>query len=164
MDKVFQYRATLPKIKTFLRVYDIKADTTLFKLHSFLQNDLGFSPDQMALFRGVDEDGVVLSNYGLFDLGDGTMDTVTISDCIDRGQVMLHYIYNVKMGLYIILNFVQESEFSQRKSYPRLLQEKGRNPDQFSAEYDDYEALQEEMGITSEEEFEEEDGFQITED
>lgn len=163
MDKVFQYRATLPKYKTFLRVYDIKGGTTLYKLHSFLQNDLGFSPDQMAIFRGVDEEGVVLSNYGLFDLGDGSMDSVTVEESLQRGEASLQYVYNLSLNLYILLTYVSESDFVVKESYPRLLQEKGRNPDQFSSEYDDYEAFEEEMGLSSDEEFEDGDGFQITE-
>ena len=57
---IYKYRATLPKYKSFLREYDIKSETSLYKLHDFLQNDLGFSPDQMVLFRGLDEDGVVM--------------------------------------------------------------------------------------------------------
>mgnify|MGYP003457171176 CR=1 FL=1 len=135
---VYKYRATLPKHKSFLREYDIKGETSLFKLHEFLQNDLGFSPDQMVLFKGVDEDGVVLRKYGLFDLGDGSMDRVSLEKTLSRGEVALHYVYNLQQNLYIVLTFVSESEFLIKESYPRLLVEKGRNPDQFSAEYDDF--------------------------
>lgn len=135
---VYKYRATLPKYKSFLREYDIKAEFTLYKLHDFLQNDLGFSPDQMVMFRGVDEDGVVLRKYGLFDLGDGSMDTVTLEKTLQRGEVALHYVYNLQLNLYIVLTFVSETEFIIKESYPRLLVEKGRNPDQFSASYDDF--------------------------
>lgn len=135
---VYKYRATLPKHKAFLREYDIKGETKLYKLHDFLQNDLGFSPDQMVMFRGVDEDGVVLRKYGLFDLGDGSMDTVTLEKTIQRGEVSLQYVYNLQQNLYIVLTFVSEAEYLPKESYPRLLVEKGRNPDQFSAAYEDF--------------------------
>lgn len=135
---ILKYRATLPKHKSFLREYDIKGESTLFKLHDFLQNDLGFSPDQMVMFRGVDKDGVVLRKYGLFDLGDGSMDTVTLEKTLGRGEEILHYVYNIRQNLYIQLAFVSEAEFLVKESYPRLLVEKGRNPDQFSAVYEDF--------------------------
>lgn len=135
---ILKYRATLPKHKSFLREYDIKGESTLFKLHDFLQNDLGFSPDQMVLFRGVDKDGVVLRKYGLFDLGDGSMDTVTLEKTLNRGEEVLQYVYNIQQNLYIQLTFVSEAEFIVKESYPRLLVEKGRNPDQFSAAYEDF--------------------------
>lgn len=135
---VYKYRATLPKHKSFLREYDIKAETKLYKLHDFLQNDLGFSPDQMVLFRGLDEDGVVLHQYGLFDLGDGSMDTVTLEKTLQRGEVALQYVYNLQQNLYILLTYVSEAEFLIKESYPRLLVEKGRNPNQFSSVYEDF--------------------------
>jgi hypothetical protein len=135
---VYKYTATLPKYKSFLREYDIKKETKLYKLHTFLQNDLGFSPDQMALFRGVDKDGVVLRKYGLFDLGDGSMDTVTLEDTLKRGEVSLQYVYNIQMNLYIVLTFVSEERLVIKESYPRLMVEKGPNPDQFSASYEDF--------------------------
>lgn len=135
---ILKYRATLPKHKSFLREYDIKGESTLFKLHDFLQNDLGFSPDQMVLFRGVDKDGVVLRKYGLFDLGDGSMDTVTLEKTLSRGEEVLQYVYNIQLNLYIQLTFVSEADFLVKESYPRLLVEKGRNPDQFSAVYEDF--------------------------
>lgn len=135
---VYKYRATLPKYKSFLREYDIKAQTSLYRLHEFLQNDLGFSPDQMVLFRGLDEDGVVLHQYGLFDLGDGSMDNVTLEKTLERGEVSLQYVYNLQLNLHIVLTFVSEAEFLIKESYPRLLVEKGRNPDQFSASYEEF--------------------------
>jgi len=155
--KVYKYRATLPKHKSFLREYDIKAETKLYKLHDFLQNDLGFSPDQMVLFRGVDKDGVVLHQYGLFDLGDGSMDNVTLEKTLSRGEESLQYVYNLQSNLYIVLTFVSEAEFMVKESYPRLLVEKGRNPDQFSSVYEDFGDFSEEL--EEDVAFEDEDGM-----
>ncbi len=135
---VYKYRASLPKYKSFLREYDIKSETSLYKLHDFLQNDLGFAPDQMVIFRGVDEDGVVMHQYGLFDLGDGSMDNISLEKTLQRGEVSLQYVYNIQQNLHIVLTFVSEAEYLPKESYPRLLVEKGPNPDQFSAAYDDF--------------------------
>jgi hypothetical protein len=52
---VYKYKASIPGSKVFMREYEIKGDTSLYKLHDFLVNDLDFSPDQMVAFRGLDE-------------------------------------------------------------------------------------------------------------
>ena len=74
---VYQFRATIPESKIFFRVYEIKGEMSLFKFNNFLVDDLGFSPDQMVMFEGWDAEGALCGEYGLFDLGDGAMDTVT---------------------------------------------------------------------------------------
>ena len=155
---VYRYRATLPKYKSFLREYDIKSETSLYKLHDFLQNDLGFSPDQMVLFRGLDEDGVVMHQYGLFDLGDGSMDNVSLEKTLQRGEVSLQYVYNLQQNLHIVLTFVSEEEYLPKESYPRLLVEKGPNPDQFSAVYEDFASFSDEPTGDDEEFFDDEEG------
>ena len=43
-----------------MREYEVKGETSLYKLHDFLQNDFDFSPDQMVAFRGYDESTVCL--------------------------------------------------------------------------------------------------------
>ena len=83
---VYQFRATIPESKIFFRVYEIKGDMSLFKFNLFLVDDLGFSPDQMVLFEGYDAAGTLCSEYGLFDLGDGSMDTVTFDKVAARGE------------------------------------------------------------------------------
>lgn len=83
---VYQFRATIPESKIFYRVYEIKGEMTLFKFNSFIIDDLGFSPDQMVLFEGYDEKGALDGEYGLFDLGDGAMDTVTFDDVVGKGE------------------------------------------------------------------------------
>lgn len=146
---IYKYRVTLPNNKFFLREYEVKSEMKLFRLHEFLQNDLGFAPDQMVLFEGVDKDGVVLHEYGLFDMGDGSMDTVTVEKTMNRGEVVLHYVYNLSKNLFLILTFVSEEEFIVRESYPRMMAEKGRNPDQFSSHYDDFDESAESVSAAS---------------
>ena len=47
--------------------------------------------------------------------------------------------YNIGKGLFIELRFESEADYNPRLSYPVLVAEKGRNPDQFSSVYEDYE-------------------------
>ena len=134
---VYQFRATIPESKIFYRVYEIKGEMTLFKFNSFIIDDLGFSPDQMVLFEGYDEKGALDGEYGLFDLGDGAMDTVTFDDVVGKGETELHYLFDMRNGRYIKLVFEGEVPFSPLRVYPELMEEKGQNPDQFRARFEE---------------------------
>ncbi|MEG0518384.1 MAG: hypothetical protein RR555_05900 [Bacteroidales bacterium] len=135
---IYKYKATIPGSKVFLREYEIKGETTLYSLHDFLLNDLGFAPDQMVVFRGLDDKERVKREYGLFDMGDGTMDTVTLVKTLSRGETNLLYVFDLHNDRFIKLAFVEEVEPAFRASYPRLVAEKGRNPEQFAKGYDDF--------------------------
>ena len=134
---VYQFRATIPESKIFFRVYEIKGEMTLFKFNSFIVDDLGFSPDQMVLYEGYDEAGTFCSEYGLIDLGDGAMDTVTFDSVVQRGETELHYLFDLRNDRYIRLVLEGEAPFSPLRVYPCLIDEKGQNPDQFRVRYEE---------------------------
>ena len=134
---VYQFRATIPESKIFFRVYEIKGEMTLFRFNSFIVDDLGFSPDQMVLYEGYDEAGKLNSEYGLIDLGDGAMDTVTFDDVVQRGETELHYLFDLRNDRYIRLVLEGETSFSPLRVYPCLIDEKGQNPDQFRVRYEE---------------------------
>ena len=134
---VYQFRATIPESKIFFRVYQIKGEMTLFRFNSFIIDDLGFSPDQMVLFEGYDEKGALCSEYGLFDMGDGAMDTVTFDDIVQRGENEVHYLFDLRNNRFIKLVYEGEVPFSPMRSYPFLAEEKGQNPDQFRARFEE---------------------------
>ena len=138
---VYQFRATIPESKIFFRVYEIKGDMSLFKLNNFLVDDLGFSPDQMVLFEGYDAAGALCSEYGLFDLGDGAMDTVTVEKVIARGETELHYLFDMRNDRFIRLVLEGESGFVAMRAYPFLVAENGQNPDQFRARFEEAPAV-----------------------
>lgn len=138
---VYQFRATIPESKIFFRVYEIKGDMSLFKFNLFLVDDLGFSPDQMVLFEGYDAAGTLCSEYGLFDLGDGSMDTVTFDKVAARGESELHYCFDLRNNRYIKLVLEGESGESPMRAYPHLVAENGQNPDQFRARYEEAPAV-----------------------
>lgn len=139
---VIRIRATFPQSKVFYKVYAVRADMTLFSFNSFIINDFGFSPDQMVLFEGYDENGNCSSEYGLFDLGDGSMDTVDFSKVAGKGESLLHYVFDMRNDRYILLTIEGEDSSLADRQCPRLLDEKGHAPDQFSVAYEDYEAVQ----------------------
>lgn len=148
---VYKYKASIPGSKVFMREYEIKGEISLYKLNDFLINDLDFAPDQMVEFRGVDATGKVCSEYGLFDLGDGSMDMVTIEKTIKKGEVELLYVFDLRNDRVIKLTLIGEAEESRRASYPRLVAEKGRNPEQFAKGYDDMDQYSEPMDDSSDE-------------
>ena len=138
---VYQFRATIPESKIFFRVYEIKGEMSLFKFNNFLVDDLGFSPDQMVMFEGWDAEGVLCGEYGLFDLGDGAMDTVTFDSVVARGETELHYLFDMRNGRFIKLVLEGEVPFSPMRSYPHLVAENGQNPDQFRARFEEAPAV-----------------------
>ena len=132
------YKATITKSKVFMREYQIDTQISLYRLHEFLCMDLEYSSDQMVYFEAIDKKGNPVKRYGLFDFGDGSMDTVTLQMTIDNEELVLRYVYNIPMGLSIILTFIKEEEYNRRYSYPCLVNEKGRIPEQFSAQYEEF--------------------------
>jgi len=138
---VYRYKATITGNKIFLREYEIKGNTSLYSLHLFLQDDLGFAPDQIVMFKGLDKQNKIKGEYGLFDLGDGTMDSLSLEKVISMGQSKLLYVYDIFKNRAITLEFLSREEELARRSYPRLVAEKGKNPDQFSDNYDDFEQM-----------------------
>ncbi len=142
---VYKYKASIPGSKVFMREYEVKGETSLYKLHDFLQNDLDFSPDQMVAFRGYDNKGKFMSEYGLFDMGDGSMDMVTVEKTVSKGEVTISYVFDIRKDRVINLTLMGEVPVSPRTSYPRLVAEKGRNPEQFADKYDDLDQYSEPM-------------------
>ena len=86
---IYKYKASIPGSKVFMRKYEVRGETSLYKFHDYLQNDLEFSPDQMVAFRGLDEGEKFRSEYGLFDMGDGSMDMVTIAKTIEKDDLFI---------------------------------------------------------------------------
>lgn len=138
---VYRYRATIPGNKIFVREYEIRGSISLYALHLYLQNDLSFAPDQMVMFRGLDEKGKVRSEYGLFDLGDGSLDSVKLDDTMAKGEKTLSYVYDIYKDRLLNLEFISNEDDILRRSYPRLVFERGKNPDQFSDSYDDFDTM-----------------------
>ena len=133
-----KYRASIEGSKLFMREYDVLGEMNLFKFQSFLVNDLEFTPGIMVIFRGIKVDGSV-QVYGLFDFGNGSMDSVTIDDLLADDIIQLQFVYNLDNNKFIQLDYMGPSDYSPKSSYPLLVAEKGANPDQFAKKYEDLE-------------------------
>ncbi len=138
---VYRYKASIPGNKIFMREYEVKGSSSLYNFHLYLQNDLGFAPDQIVLFRALDKSGKVKREYGLFNLGDGSMDSITLDKVYKEALPVLEYVYDMFKERSLHLEFLSIEEELARRAYPRLVAERGKNPDQFSDNYDDFEHM-----------------------
>lgn len=166
-----RYKVTLEGIKGFYRVYTMNGDTTLYTFHKQMRADMEFPQDQLIMFKALDADGAVVARYGLFDLGSGTVDNVTLSDTLAAGVASFVYFYDVTNRKSVIVTFMDESDGpSMSPKFPRITDSKGPNPIDFENGYVAYEDLPDEqkIGFTKssstddedidDEDFDEEDG------
>ena len=138
---IYRFKATIEGNKIFMREYEVKGDSSLYALHIFLLNDLGFAPDQIVLFKARYKEDKKVREFGLFDLGGGTMDSIKIRELYSQELSALEYVYDTFRERALSLELLGIEEASLRESYPRLVAEKGKNPDQFSDSWDDFEQL-----------------------
>lgn len=136
--KIYKIKATVPVSRVFMREWAVRADMNLFRFNKFILGELCFSTDQMVIYNAYDAAGKCTSQYGLFDLGDGTLDRITFADVAGREQVRFDLVYDLRSKRTINLSIEGEMEEDPRRSYPLLIAEKGHNPGQFADKYEDY--------------------------
>ena len=139
---VFRVRVTLAGIKGFYRLYFVSGNTTLYDIHKQLRSDLEFAQDQIIMFKALDVTGSVVGRYGLFDLGSGTVDRITLEDTIKAGTDSMVYFYDVTNRKSVILTIEGEAE-GERLQGLSLKESKGPNPIEFENGYVAYEDLPE---------------------
>lgn len=138
---VLRYRVSLPGIKGFARIYEVKANMSLYSFHKQMRADMDFPQDQMVLFKGLDQAGTVIARYGIFDLGSGTIDSVTIEQTLKAGIVSFIYFYDTVNVKSVTLTCEGEAEPRGDVVYPLLVESKGPNPSEFENGYVAYEDL-----------------------
>lgn len=143
---VLRVRVTLTGIKGFYRVYHVNGDTTLYTFHKQLRADLEFPQDQLIMFKGLAEDESVVGRYGLFDLGSGTVDAVTLADAVAKGITHFVYFYDVMNRKSVNLTVEGEVEGARAGvESPYVVETKGPNPIDFENGYVAYEDLPDEQ-------------------
>lgn len=144
-NMILKYRVSLPGIKGFARVYELKSTTTLYEFHKRMRDDMDFSHDQLIQFKGLDKSGSLVARYGMFDLGAGAVDDVTLADTIKKGIAEFTYFYDVTDRKSVIVTYEGEVEEEHGKTYPALVESKGPNPVEFENGYVAYEDLPDEQ-------------------
>lgn len=135
----YKYKVTLSGIKGFYRVYKINASNTLYSFHKQMRSDMEFAADQLILFKALDENGNVVARYGLFDLGFGATDQVTIAQTIAKGITSFVYFYDVTNKKSVNISF--EGETPEFAASPEIIDAKGPDPIAFENGYVAFEDL-----------------------
>lgn len=141
---VLKYRVSLPGLKGFTRVYELKDSTTLYQFHKQMRVDMDFPQDQLIVFKAFDAEGNVSARYGIFDLGSGTIDDITIGHCREKGEDYIVYFYDTTNIKSVVITFEGEGKETPRVTYPILIESKGPNPIEFENGYVAYADLPEE--------------------
>jgi hypothetical protein len=139
---IFKLKVTLTGIKGFYRIYLVHGATTLYTLHKQLRSDMEFPQDQLIMFKALAADGSVTGRYGLFDLGSGTVDAVSLEKAFKAGAASFVYFYDVTNRKSV--NISVEEEASPAKvspDFPILAESKGPNPIEFENGYVAFEDL-----------------------
>lgn len=153
----FRYKVTLAGIKGFYRIYDVDGNTTLYTFHKQMRADMEFPQDQLIMFKALDSSGEVLGRYGLFDLGFGTVDAITMRQTVENGVQSFVYFYDVTNRKSVIVSLLDEVEGTIPSAFPRLEEVKGPNPVDFENGYVAFEDLPDEKRVLPSESPEDED-------
>ena len=139
---ILRYRVSLPGLKGFARVYEVKDTTSLYSFHKQMRADMDFPQDQVVLFKAFDAAGNVAARYSVFqDFGFGTIDGVTAGECHKRGEDKFIYFYDTTNVKSVIVTFEGEGELRPYAVYPLLVESKGPNPIEFENGYVAFEDL-----------------------
>lgn len=139
----YKYRVTLSGIKGFFRVYKVNANNTLYSFHKQMRADMEFPADQLILFKELDGAGEVMGRVGLFDLGYGAADQVTLGKTVKDGVASFVYFYDVTNKKSVNITF--EGEIPDEATAPELIESKGPDPIDFENGYVAFEDLPDEQ-------------------
>lgn len=142
---ILRYRVSLAGLKGFARVYEMKSGTTLYEFHKRLRDDLDLPHDQLIQFKALDASGGLKARYGLFDLGCGAVDEVTLEQTVGNGVASFVYFYDVTNRKNLLIACEGEVEPRNGVEYPALVETKGPNPIEFENGYVAYEDLPEDQ-------------------
>ena len=138
---ILKYRVSLPGLKGFARVYEVKDSTSLYSFHKQMRADMDFPQDQIVLFKAFDSSGNVAARYSITDLGYGTIDDVTCGACHKRDEDKFIYFYDTTNVKSVIVTFEGVAEERRNVLYPLLVETKGPNPIEFENGYVAFEDL-----------------------
>lgn len=139
---ILKYRVSLPGIKGFARVYEVKANASLYSFHKQMRADMDFPQDQVVLFKAFGKNGEVSARYSVFtDFGFGTIDNVTAGECHKKGEDRFIYFYDTTNVKSVIVTFEGVAEERRNVIYPLLVESKGPNPIEFENGYVAFEDL-----------------------
>jgi hypothetical protein len=81
----------------------------------------------------LNEKGKEKKQYGLFDMGAGSIDTLTLAELKRRNELSMQYVFDLRNNRFLKIELIDEGEALPRKAYPLTADERGLPPDQFDA-------------------------------
>lgn len=138
---VYSFKVTLSGIKGFHRIYHLNGENSLYAFHKQMRADMEFPQDQLILFKAFDAAGAVVARYGLFDLGNGAVDDITIEQVAKKGITSFTYFYDVTNKKSVNISYEGIIEDVPAVSGPSLADIKGPNPIDFENGYVAFEDL-----------------------
>ncbi len=163
---ILKYRVSLPGIKGFARIYEVKDSTSLYSFHKQMRADMDFPQDQIVLFKAFDAADEVSARYSVFtDFGSGTIDNVTAGMCHKKGEDKFIYFYDTTNVKSVIITFEGEGQLRPTAIYPLLVEQKGPNPIEFENGYVAFEDLPDDKKKDpDDEDFDDDDDIDFDED
>lgn len=141
-NMTYRIRVSLPNIKGFARVYEAGSRNSLHTLAKQMISDMEFPMDQVVLFKAFDAAGTLVARYATFDLGDGSIENITLEKLAKEGVVELTFFYDTIYKKSVIVTI--EGEGATNATIPTLIETKGPNPEAFLNGYVAFEDLPEE--------------------
>jgi hypothetical protein len=129
---IYKYKLTIENDRNFVRECEIEEDSTLYDLHRYIQKELDFDDAQLAVFFISNLQWERIQSIPIFDLGNGSMDSITIGDLVNDEKNNLLYVFDVYNNRQLKVEFMFEVEETRRTTYPRTVAGKGNPPNQFA--------------------------------
>lgn len=126
----YRFKVSLPNIKGFARVYHVNGSNSLYLFHKAMLSDMDFPQDQMILFKGLNDKGDLVARYATFDLGQGSVDRISVAKAIEEGITQFIYFYDTTNKRSVIITLEGEVDGTE-VSKPTLTEAKGPNPIDF---------------------------------
>lgn len=152
----YRFKVSLPGIKGFARVYELAPKNTLYVFHKQMLSDMEFPPDQVVLFKAFDAKGDLVAKYATFDLGQGSIEHISVAHIVEAGIASFVYFYDTTNKKSVIITL--EGEGEHNVTVPTLFESKGPVPEEFIKGYVAFEDLPpEKRKSPDDEDFEDDD-------
>ena len=125
----YKLRVSLPNIKGFTRVYLLDETNTLYAFHKQMTTDMSFPRDQTVLFKCFDDAESLIARYASFDLGQGSIENISIRKVVKEGITHFTYFYDTINKRSVIITI--EGTDATKTARPLLIEEKGPEPEAF---------------------------------
>lgn len=136
----YRFKVSLPGIKGFARVYEVNGKNSLYSFHKQMLFDMDFPQDQIVLFKSFDAAGSVVARFATINIGDGSIDSVTVEQAMKKGIVKFDYFYDTTNKKSVIIT-LEGTSAADTVTKPELVEEKGPNPEAFLNGYVAFEDL-----------------------